>query len=170
MERTLIIIKPDALQRGLMGEIMTRFERVGLKIVAAKMLQPDMNHYVHHYEGISKMITRRGQKAFDVTMEMMQQGPVIAYILEGVGAVGLVRKMVGATEPREALPGTIRGDYSHVSFAHADKEDIGIPNLIHASGDPSEAEQEIDHWFSEAEIYDYEPVHAKFTQPKRAKK
>ncbi len=167
MERTLIIIKPDALQRGLMGEIMTRFERVGLKIVAAKMLQPDLNHYEHHYEGISKMITRRGQQAFDVTMEMMQQGPVIAYVLEGVGAVTLVRKMVGETEPKAALPGTIRGDYAHVSFEHADKEEVSVPNLIHASGDPEEASQEIAHWFSEAEVYDYEPVHTKYTQPKK---
>ena len=170
MERTLIIIKPDALQRGLMGEIMTRFERVGLKIVAAKMLQPDMNHYMHHYEDISQMITRRGQKAFDVTMDMMQQGPVIAYVLEGVGAVALVRKMVGATEPKEALPGTIRGDFAHVSFEHADNEDVGIPNLIHASGDTSEAEKEIAHWFSETEIYDYDPVHVKYTQPKKKNK
>ncbi len=170
MERTLIIIKPDALQRGLMGEIMSRFEKVGLKIVAAKMLQPDVNHYVEHYEGISKMITRRGQKAFDVTMEMMQQGPVIAFILEGVDAVSLVRKMVGATEPKSALPGTIRGDFAHISFRHADDQETAVPNLIHASGDPDEASQEIAHWFSETEIYDYEPVHSKYTQPKKSKK
>ncbi len=140
MERTLIIIKPDAMQRGLMGEIMSRFERVGLKIVAAKMLQPDVNHYEEHYEGISQMITRRGQEAFDVTMEMMQKGPVIAFVLEGVNAVSQVRKMVGETEPKSAQPGTIRGDYAHVSFEHADNEKVGIANLIHASGDPEEAE------------------------------
>lgn len=170
MERTLIILKPDALQRGIAGEILTRFEKVGLKIVGSKMLQPDVNHYHHHYETISKMISRRGQKAFDVTLEMMQQGPVIAFVLEGVGAVEQVRKMVGATEPKAALPGTIRGDYAHVSFAHADTHDTGIPNLIHASGDAKEAEEEIQHWFSESEIYDYEPVHSKYTQPKKTKK
>ena len=95
MERTLIILKPDTLQRGIVGELISRFEKVGLKIVATKMLQPDTNHYHHHYEGISQMISRRGQKAFDVTLDMMQQGPVIAFVLEGVDSIALVRKMVG---------------------------------------------------------------------------
>ena len=120
MERTLIVLKPDTIQRGLVGEIMTRFERVGLKIIASKMLRPDNDHYYHHYENIGQMISRRGQQAFDVTLEMMNQGPVIAFVLEGVGAVEVVRKMVGTTEPKSALPGTIRGDYAHVSFSHAD--------------------------------------------------
>ena len=167
MERTLIILKPDAIQRGIAGEIITRFERAGLKIVGAKMLQPDVDHYHHHYEAISKMISRRGQKAFDVTLEMMQKGPVIAMVLEGIEAVSLVRKMVGATEPKEALPGTIRGDYAHMSFAHADKESIGVPNIIHASGDPKEAEQEIAHWFSEAELFDYTAAHELYTQTRK---
>ncbi|HSX32231.1 MAG TPA: nucleoside-diphosphate kinase, partial [Candidatus Saccharimonadales bacterium] len=82
MEQTLIILKPDALQRGIVGEIMSRFEKVGLKIVAAKMLQPDYDHYYHHYENIGKMISRRGQAAFDVTLEMMQRGPVLAIVLQ----------------------------------------------------------------------------------------
>ena len=163
-ERTLIILKPDAVQRGIVGEILTRFEKVGLKIVAAKMLKPDYDHYYHHYETIGKMISRRGQKAFDVTLEMMSSGPVIAFVLEGVEAVTLVRKMVGTTEPKSAMPGTVRGDYAHMGFAHADQNDIGIPNLIHASGDPAEAKVEITHWFSENEIFEYETVHEKFTQ------
>ena len=107
-EQTLIIFKPDAVQRGIVGEILSRFEKVGLKIVAAKMLAPDKDHYFHHYENIGKMVSRRGQKAFDITLEMMNAGPVIAFILEGVEAVSLVRKMVGATEPKSALPGTVR--------------------------------------------------------------
>src|SRR5262245_15942519 len=119
MEQTLIILKPDALQRGIIGEIITRFERVGLKIVGTKMLQPDYDHYYHHYEVISKMISRRGQEAFEYTLKMMQEGPVVALVVEGVEAVEQVRKMVGTTEPKSALPGTIRGDYAHVSFAHA---------------------------------------------------
>lgn len=167
MERTLIILKPDTVKRGLVGEILTRFERAGLKIIGAKMVQPTAEHFFHHYENISQMISRRGQKAFDVTLEMMQDGPVIAYVLEGVEAVELVRKMVGTTEPKSALPGTIRGDYAHVSFAHADKHDMGIPNIIHASGDAKEAAEEIKHWFSEAELFDYETVHQKYTQPKK---
>lgn len=169
MERTLIILKPDTVQRGIVGEILTRFERAGLKIVGAKMVQPTADHYYHHYENIGKMISRRGQKAFDVTLQMMQEGPVIAYVLEGVEAVSLVRKMVGTTEPKSALPGTIRGDYAHVSFEHADKQDLGIPNIIHASGDPEEAAVEIRHWFSEAELFEYTTVHDKFTQPLKAK-
>ncbi len=167
MERTLIILKPDTVQRGLVGEILTRFERTGLKIVATKMLQPSYDHFYHHYETIGKMVSRRGQKAFDVTLAMMQEGPVIAYVLEGVEAVGLVRKMVGTTEPKSALPGTIRGDYAHVSFSHADKEDMGIPNIIHASGDPEEAALEIAHWFANSEIYEYKTVHQKYTQPQK---
>jgi len=166
MEQTLIVLKPDALQRGIVGEIITRFERVGLKIVATKMLRPDYDHYHEHYEGIGKMISRRGQAAFDVTLAMMQVGPVIALVLEGVEAVEQVRKMVGTTEPKSAPPGTIRGDYAHVSFAHANSKGLAIANLIHASGDPAEAKEEIAHWFSKEELFTYETTHEKFTQPR----
>jgi len=167
VERTLIVFKPDAVQRGIVGEILSRFEKTGLKIVGAKMLQPSYDHYFHHYETIGKMISRRGQKTFDVTLEMMNQGPVIAFVLEGIEAVSLVRKMVGTTEPKNALPGTIRGDYAHMSFAHADIQDIGVPNIIHASGDSKEAEDEIKHWFADSELFDYPSVHDKFTQTKK---
>ena len=170
MERTLIILKPDTVKRGIVGEILSRFERVGLKIVGTKMLSPDQEHYHHHYENISKMVSRRGQKAFDVTLSMMQEGPVIAVVLEGVESVSLVRKMVGTTEPKAAQPGTIRGDYAHISFGHADKEGIGIPNIIHASGDEKEAAEEIKHWFSESELFDYETVYEVYTQAKARKK
>ncbi|MBP9715484.1 MAG: nucleoside-diphosphate kinase [Candidatus Pacebacteria bacterium] len=169
-EKTLIIFKPDAVQRGIVGEILARFEKVGLKIVGAKMLRPDYDHYYHHYENIGKMVSRRGQKAFDVTLDMMNAGPVIAFVLEGVEAVSLVRKMVGATEPKSALPGTVRGDYAHMSFGHADANDVGIPNLMHASGDPEEAKVELAHWFAEGELFDYETVHEKFTQTKKSHK
>lgn len=164
IEKTLIVFKPDAVQRGIVGEILTRFERVGLKIVATKMIAPTKDHYHRHYEEIGKMITRRGQEKFDITLEMMVQGPVIAMVLEGVEAVELVRKLVGTTEPKSALPGTIRGDFSHMSFGYADDESKGIPNLIHASGDPEEAEQEIDHWFSDEELYNYALLNEKFTR------
>jgi nucleoside-diphosphate kinase len=167
LERTLIIMKPDAVMRGVTGEILTRFEKSGLKIVGAKMLKPDYDHFFHHYETIGTVVSRRGQEVFDITLEMMNQGPVIAYVLEGIEAAALVRKMVGATEPKSALPGTIRGDYSHISYAHADSAKVGIPNLIHASGDADEAKLEIAHWFSDSEIYDYQTVHEKFTQPKK---
>jgi nucleoside-diphosphate kinase len=169
-ERTLVVFKPDTVQRGIVGEILSRFEKAGFKIVGAKMLQPDQKHYFHHYETIGKMISRHNQKIFDITVEMMSEGPVIAVVLEGVEAVTFVRKMVGPTESKSALPGTIRGDYSHMSFAHADKEEVGLPNLLHASGDAAEAKLEIAHWFSENELFDYEAVHEKFTQKRKSHK
>ncbi len=164
IQKTLIVFKPDTLQRGLVGEILTRFERVGLKIVATKMLAPDRQHYYRHYEEIGKMVTRRGEHAFNITLDLMTQGPVIAMVLEGVEAVALVRKMVGPTEPKSAAPGTIRGDYSHMSFGYADEKDKGISNLIHASGDEDEAAEEIKHWFSDTELYDYQVLNEKFTR------
>lgn len=170
LERTLVIFKPDSIQRGIVGEILSRFEKAGLKIVACKMLKPDYDHYYHHYENIGKMISRHNKKIFDITLEMMNEGPVIAFVLEGVEAVLFVRKMVGSTESKSALPGTIRGDYSHMSFAHADKEEVGLPNLLHASGNLEEAEAEITHWFSESEMFEYETAHERFTQKRNTHK
>lgn len=164
MERTLIVLKPDTLKRGIAGEILTRFEKAGLKVVGIKMLAPDYDHYFKHYESIGQMVSRRGQEAFDVTLEFMQEGPVIAIVLEGIEAVSLVRKMVGTTEPKSALPGTIRGDYAHMSFAYANNAGVGIPNLIHASGDVKEAKKEIAHWFSDSELFEYKTVHEVYTQ------
>lgn len=164
VQNTLIIFKPDALQRGRVGEILTRFERVGLKIIGTKMLTPHKDHYHAHYEGIGKMITRRGEDTFNVTLNMMIDGPVIAMVLRGVEAVEVVRKMVGATEPKNALPGTIRGDFSHISFGYADEKNKGVPNLIHASGDEDEAKHEIDHWFANSELFDYKVLNEKFTR------
>lgn len=165
MEKTLIIFKPDAVMRGIVGEILSRFEKVGLKIIATKMLQPDYEHFFQHYEGIGTLKTRKGEQIFETTVEAMQKGPVIAFVLQGIGAVETVRKMVGPTEPRSAQPGTIRGDYSHISFGHAKEKGMAVPNVIHASADPEEAAKEIAHWFTKSEQYDYENVHDKFTQP-----
>ena len=164
IEKTLILFKPDAVQRGVVGEILTRFERVGLKIVGTKMIAPDRDHYHRHYEDIGKMVTRRGEDTFNITLDLMLTGPVIAMVFEGVEAVDLVRKLVGTTEPKSALPGTIRGDFSHMSFIFADGAKKGIPNLIHASGDPEEAEKEIGHWFADEELYDYSVLNEKFTR------
>ncbi len=169
MERTLILIKPDAVERGIIGEIITRFERVGLKIVGMKMISPDTDHYYHHYENIGKVISRRGQKVFDVNLDYMKMSPVVAIVLEGIEAVSLVRKIVGTTESKSAAPGTIRGDYAHMSFKHADEHGISTPNIIHASGDIDDAKQEVAHWFTDKEIYQYETVHEKWTQMKELK-
>ncbi len=163
MERTLILLKPDTVQRGLIGEIITRFEKVGLKIVGMKMVFPDRDHYHKHYEDIGKMITRHNQKVFDITVDMMMAGPVVAIVLEGVEAIALVRKIVGTTEPKSSQPGTIRGDYSHMSYDHANAREMGVPNVVHASGDEKDAKSEITHWFKPEELYEYKTVHERFT-------
>lgn len=164
VERTLIVFKPDAVQRGIVGEILQRFERVGLKIVGVKMVQPSKDHYYDHYETIGKMVSRRGEDTFNITLDMMMGGPVIAMVLEGVEAVAVVRKIVGPTEPKSADMGTIRGDYSHISFGYADECNKGVPNLIHASGDSDEAADEIKHWFRPEELLDYVILNEKFTR------
>lgn len=166
MEQTLVIFKPDAVQRGVVGEVLTRFERVGLKIVAAKMVQPDDEHYFKHYETIGTLKTRKGKEIFESTLATMQDGPVIAIVLEGVEAVEVVRKMVGDTQPKNALPGTIRGDYAHVTYSQASITGKGVANVVHASATTDEAKQEIAHWFSDSEIYDYVATHEQFTQPR----
>ncbi|MBP8016476.1 nucleoside-diphosphate kinase [Candidatus Gracilibacteria bacterium] len=154
-ERTLILLKPDAINRGLCGEILSRFEKAGIKIVASKMAKPDKDHYFKHYEEIGTMVTRRGQKIFEITVDMMMEGPVIAFVLEGYEVVEVVRKLVGTTEPKAALPGTIRGDYSYIGFKSADELGIGVKNLVHASGNSEEAKKEIALWFNDDELFDY---------------
>lgn len=156
MERTLIVLKPDAVQRGLVGEVLGRFERAGLKIVGMKMLSPTKEHFHAHYEGISKLISRWGEDIYNITLSHMTEAPVIAVVLEGVEAVGHVRKMVGTTDPKDSAPGTIRGDYTHVTRNYTNSKGGTLPNIIHASGDPKEAEQEVKLWFNDDELYDYE--------------
>ncbi len=167
MEQTLVILKPDTVKRSIVGEIISRFERAGFKITAIKMVQPDREHYAKHYEDIGTLKTRKGEDIFNETLVGMQDGPVIAIVLEGVEAVESVRKMVGNTEPRSALPGTIRGDYAHVTYGHVSGTGRGLANIIHASADINEAKKEIAHWFRDSEIYDYHAVHEQFTQPQK---
>ncbi|MBI2589208.1 nucleoside-diphosphate kinase [Candidatus Saccharibacteria bacterium] len=164
MERTLIILKPDALQRGLLGEILSRFEKAGLKIVGMKMVHPNEQHYHHHYETISKLKSRVSEETYKQNTDFMLSAPVIAAVIEGVEAVSLVRKIVGDTEPKAAAPGTVRGDYSHMSIKHANEKGGALPNLIHASGNTQEAKEEIAHWFSENELFDYKTAHEHLTQ------
>ena len=167
MEQTLIILKPDAVMRGIVGEIITRFERAGFKIVATKMLKPGYEHYFEHYEGIGTLKTRKGEEIFESTLASMQDGPVIAMVLEGIEAVEAVRKMVGDTQPKTALPGTIRGDYAHVTYGQASQSGKGVANIVHASADSGEATKEIKHWFTPDEIHVYTVVHEQFTQPRK---
>ena len=161
MEQTLVLLKPDAIDRGLIGEIISRFERAGLKIAGLKMIQAKKEHAEKHYtEDLAK---RRGQHVRELMIDMITSGPIVAMVLEGVEAVEVVRKMVGTTEPKAAAPGTIRGDYSHVSFAHADSKKIGVKNLIHASGSREEAPQEIVVWFEPEELLEHRPGYTHHT-------
>lgn len=164
IQRSLVVCKPDAIQRGILGEIIQRFERVGLKIVGMKMVMPDEDLYEKHYEEIGQMITRRGEQTYRYNVEYMMTGPVIAIALEGVEAVPLVRKIVGPTEPKSAEMGTIRGDYSHMSFGYSNAKGIGVPNLVHASGSLAEAKRELALWFDEEELYDYSDLNEKYTR------
>lgn len=159
MEQTLVILKPDTVQRALVGEIITRFEKAGLKIIGMKMIAPDKEHFHEHYEGISKIISRWGEAIYDINLTHMVQSPVIAIVLEGVEAVSHVRKMVGETDPKESAPGTIRGDFTHISRNYSNKRGGTLPNLVHASGNVEEAEQEIKLWFNASELYDYQTAH-----------
>lgn len=149
----MVLLKPDAVQRGLIGECIRRFEQRGLKIIGMKMVWIDKEHAKKHYtEDITR---RRGEKVRNLLLDFIVSGPVIAMVVEGVNVVEVVRKIVGETEPRAALPGTIRGDFSHISFSHADEKEKAIENLIHASANPEEAKQEIEIWFSQQELHSY---------------
>lgn len=161
LERSLVLLKPDAVDRGLVGEILQRFERVGLKISGMKMIQPNEQIAQKHYT--EDLAIRRGQHVREMMIAMLISGPVVAVVLEGVEAVELIRKLVGSTEPKSAAPGTIRGDYSHISFKHADSKKIGINNLIHASANVEEAKQEIEVWFDEDELLNHRPTYTKNT-------
>lgn len=158
-ERTLLLIKPDGVERGIAGQIISRFEQAGLKIVGLKLALVDKDFAKKHYtEDIAQ---RRGEHIRQQMVLMLSSGPVIAIVLEGVEAVPLVRKMVGATEPKAAEPGTIRGDFAHVSYGYADAKGTGIRNVVHASSSPADAQSEISLWFATTELHTYTSVHDK---------
>ena len=156
IERTLVLLKPDAVQRGVQGRILSRFEDAGFKMVGMKMAWVTEEFARKHYADLGQ---RRGKAVQDAMVKVLSAGPVLACCFEGVDAAENIRKMVGNTEPKSALPGTIRGDFAHVSFAYADKKGKGIENLIHASGNAPEAQQEIKLWFTDKELYSYKTVH-----------
>jgi len=150
LERTFVALKPDAVQRGIVGQVVNRLERSGMRLSAMKMVQAGDEILQEHYSEHVDKEFYKGLKDF------MQEGPIIAMVWEGVNAVANVRKLVGETAPREALPGTIRGDFAHMSFDHADDTGKAVKNIIHASGELEEAKEEVGIWFDEAEIHDYE--------------
>ena len=153
LERTLVLIKPDGVQRSLTGEIITRFEKVGLKVVGLKMVWANKKFAQQHYDA------HKGKKFFLSLVNFLSEGPVVAIVLEGLHAIEVVRKLVGPTEPRTAAPGTIRGDMAHHSYEYTDKKGIPIKNLIHASGDKKDADKEIKLWFSAKELHSYKATH-----------
>lgn len=174
------MIKPDGVQRTLIGEIIKRYERTGLKMVGMKMLVPTEEMATRHYYEVggdewinevgkkaSAAYEKKGQKSPYASFEengkailkanakYLSAGPVVAMVWQGAGAVELVRKITGATAPLLADVGTIRGDFTLDSYSLADVDQRSIRNLIHASGTPDEATQEIKIWFSEKELLEY---------------
>jgi nucleoside-diphosphate kinase len=182
-ERTLVLLKPDTVARGLSGDIIGRFEKAGLKIVGLKMMYPTAEMAAGHYAGSDDWIAGMGQKTLDSfsqfgmdvktvlgtedpfeigtmvrgwLVDYVSSGPIVAIVLQGVHAITAVRRMIGFTIPARAEPGTIRGDYSVDSNTISSLEKRSTKNLIHASGNPEEATQEIAYWFGPDEIFDYE--------------
>ncbi len=179
MERTLVLLKPDAVKRGLMGRIISRFEDAGLKMVGAKMVLADEKLAKAHYQDslipivgnktkkdwdaagmkYTESVDEIGKMIVDGTRKFLMSGPVLALVLEGLQAAEVVRKLVGSTGPKDSLPGTIRGDFAHLSLGYASLQRKGAENLIHASGNAEEAKQEIVLWFKQEELFTYKTVH-----------
>lgn len=183
-EKTLVLIKPDGVQRSLIGEVIGRFERMGLKLVALKMVVTNEEHVRKHYtldpdwrrvtgektiEGYRKKgIEPPSEDPLEITdnilkglVNYMTKGPIVAMVLEGAHVVQIVRKLVGGTEPLTSDVGTIRGDFVLDSYQMSDSDGRAVRNIVHASGSPEEAENEIKHWFSEEEILSYNHVQDK---------
>ena len=163
-QRTLILIKPDGVTRNLIGKIIMRFEDAGLKIVGMKMVWADEEFARKHYradldEKYKDVEIKYNRNVRNELVTYLKQGPVIAMILEGVDAISVARKITGSTYPNESLPGTIRGDFSHISKDFANETKTVIRNLIHASSDKADTEIEIPLWFEEKELHSYKTVY-----------
>lgn len=197
MERTLVVIKPDAVQRGLVGDIIHRFEKVGLKLIGTKMFVPDADIMNKHYpsdrtewvKGLGKRTIdnyrelgldpkkqfghedeeKIGHEVRSWLVDFLQSGPVVAMVWEGPHAIEIVRKIRGGTSPIQALPGTINGDYSFDSPAIANLGMRPMRNLVHASGNKEEAEFEVSLWFKPEELFDYDSIHQRHMLPELKK-
>lgn len=160
IEKTLVLIKPDGLQRCMVGKVIQRFEDAGLKLLGMKMVKMDEELAEKHYKGIKE---KKGERVFNILISYITSAPVIAMVWEGVEAVKNGRKLTGPTQPLEAAPGTIRGDFAHMDYERADEVDIAVPNIVHASGHKDEAEYEVNLWFKEEELFeDYDNVNDRF--------
>jgi nucleoside-diphosphate kinase len=160
VERTLVLLKPDAVARGLAGRLVQRFEDAGLKIVGTKMKHMDADMTRRHYFDLEE---RFGASVYNATARFMQSGPVIALALEGIEAVANVRRIVGSTYPSDAPAGTIRGDFAHMSKAYATSREQAVANLVHASGKVEEAKYELELWFGADELFDYQTLAERYT-------
>ncbi len=161
LQWTLVLLKPDAIDRGIIGEITTRLERIGAKLVGLKLLISKKDTAEKHYR--EDIADRYGKEVRDNMIHMLVSGPVVAMVWEGIEIIEVVRKLVGSTYPQLAAPGTIRGDYAHVSKDYANAKKIGVFNLIHASANPEEARIEIDVWFKPEELVQHKPSYTKMT-------
>lgn len=179
-ERTLVILKPDAVQRGLVGETLRRLERTGLKFSAFKFLVPEEDQCWKHYNKDDEWFLKKGNRVIDdrkaqnlpiekealdygkdiilANVKFFTSGPVLALVLEGNQSVAVVKKIVGGTEPTTSDVGTIRGDLTIDSYELSSIDNRAVRNLIHCSDSPEEAEREIPLWFSEKEIVSYRLV------------
>lgn len=174
-QKTLVLIKPDAILRGITGQIIERFERVGMKIIGMKMIQAPRETLEKHYFKDEKWLKEKGElfkkklnmpedtnpiEAGKMIVESlikdMQLSPIIAVILEGHNSIHTVKRLTGPTNIDEALPGTIRGDFSHDTYGLANTSNRPLLTIIHATDDEKESQKEIDFWFSPDEIHSYE--------------
>lgn len=156
-ERTLVLIKPDGIVRQLMGKIISRFEDAGLKIVGMKMVWVDENFAGKHYR--KDIAEKYGDRVRNGLIKYIKEGPVLAMVLEGVDGIKVTRKIVGTTYPNESPPGTIRGDFAHISKDYANEKEVNVRNLIHASGNEEDAKIEIPLWFTPEELHTYKSIH-----------
>jgi nucleoside-diphosphate kinase len=141
IERTFTMIKPDGIRRGLMGQILSRFERCGLTVIDIKMESVSRELAEKHYG------EHRGKYFYELLLTQLLSGPVLIMALEGAHAVEVVRKLVGNTEPRVAQPGTIRGDFCHMGYGRSSEKSGAIYNLVHASDSLESAKKELELWF-----------------------
>ena len=149
IEKTFVAVKPDGVRRGLVGEIVKRFEQRGLKIVGMRMLWADDDFAEKHY------FEHKEKPFFGGLKEYLTSGPIVAMVIEGAGAVSVVRKIVGSTSGETALPGTIRGDFGHMSLEHANEKNKSCFNLIHASDSLESSKREINLWFRLEDVHTY---------------
>ncbi|WP_024655356.1 nucleoside-diphosphate kinase [Borrelia hispanica] len=154
IQKTLCIVKPDGVRRGLIGNVVSRFERVGLKIVAAKMVLVDRKMAEEHYL-YDDIAERHGESVWKSLIDFLMSSPVFAFVIEGVESVEVVRKFCGSTEPKMSVPGTIRGDFSYHSFNYANEKNFAVYNVIHSSASIIDANREIPIWFTKDEIFTY---------------